>query len=359
MAQSQADKKITERAARTAKDKSDKAAKADQDRKDADSDRSRSSRGAPHASGSADGSDVDSMADAPTASTAPVSLDSLAAQLTATNDRMAAQNDMMTNMMTALTTLTVQFGAQDTKFSAVDSSIARVNASLAGLTARLDSLEHGGAAPAASGSGPAPAAGGARAPPFSRVGVGAPSRHSAAGSDSDARTKVFFKNFPTAIPKRIGVAWFDALYAQTNKEPGVERHIGAQTSFAVSFPSAAAAKRFMDDVRDRNLELSFSARGAAPTTIKMEPQYISSLYGKAMATVWKTFNTHFEAMSTDNDQIRLIFETSRGKIRAEMGDQVLDLAHILDDKLHLNRANLDAVGFSPETIDLIGSQFVA
>jgi hypothetical protein len=169
------------------------------------------------------------------------------------------------------------------------------------------------------------------------------------------------KNFPAAIPRRLGVAWFDALYAKTDKEPGVEHHIGSQSSFAVSFPSPEGAKRFMDDVRSKNLELSYTLRGESSTTILMEPQFRPpTLFGKAMSSVWPIFTKHFkDADDTEADHLRLLFDTHRGKIRAEVGDLVVQLGHIHEGALILNQSGLDTVGFSPADILGIERAFVA
>jgi hypothetical protein len=179
-----------------------------------------------------------------------------------------------------------------------------------------------------------------------------------ASPDGSSRTKVFFKGFPIAIPRRLGVAWFEALYDKTNKEAGLQLHIGSNTSFAVSFPSADAAKRFSDQVRDDGLSLNYVHRGGN-TTILMEQQYRSSVFGKAISSVWKIFSEHCTKTSTVESPLRLIYETNRGRIRAEMDDEVLLLGHIHDDLLVLNRANLDAVGFSLQDIEAISSAFVA
>ena len=198
-------------------------------------------------------------------------------------------------------------------------------------------------------------------PPFSRVGGGGSSRPSAAGTPDEQRTKVFFKNFPAAIPRRLGVAWFDALYAKTDKEPGVEHHIGSQSSFAVSFPSPEGAKRFMDDVRSKNLELSYTLRGEGATTISMEPQFRPpTLFGKTMSSVWPIFTKHFkDAAASETDQRRLLFDTHRGRIRAEVDDVVVQLGHIQDGALILHQGGLVAAGFSPADILAIERAFVA
>lgn len=173
-----------------------------------------------------------------------------------------------------------------------------------------------------------------------------------------SRAKVFFKGFPGEIPRRLLTTWFDRLYDLTAKEPGVERHIGSNSSFAVSFPSADGAKRFMDQVRDSDLSLDYNHRGTV-ATIKMEPQYRASAYGKALSSVWQLFTNHFKDQSTAEDPLLLLVDTDRGRFRAEINDEIVLLAHVDKGALVLNRAGMDVVGFSAEDCAAIRRDFVA
>ncbi len=205
-------------------------------------------------------------------------------------------------------------------------------------------------------------------PAFARAGGGSRLHMGAASlrdTTIDGRTKVFFKGFPTAIPKRLLTAWFDALYERTGKEPGLERHIGSQTSFAVSFPSAEGAKRFMDQVSAADAEdhitLDFKHRDSS-THIKMEPQYRSSVYGKALASVWKAFSGHIDGINNNMEDVRnlrLIMETDRGRIRVETEDEVLLLAHIHEGALILNPEGLDDIDFPAAARTGVLRDFVA
>jgi hypothetical protein len=355
-AQAKLEKEKAEKAARAEKTADKKTQKPRQnEEQEADSDRSRSSRGKPRGPGSAVGSDNEDMgATTPVAATG-VTLESLAATLSKVADQTATLTDLMTAFTSKFSEIAVNATQVDVSLSAINARLDAQAADLAALKA-----DRGGQSSSAS-AGPGPTVF-ARAPPFSRVGGGRSSRPSAAGTRDEQRTKVFFKNFPAAIPKRLGVAWFDALYAKTDKEPGVEHHIGSQTSFAVSFPSPEGATRFMDDVRAKNLKLSYTLRGEDPTTILMEPQYKPpTLFGKAMSSVWDLFTDHFaEAAKTEVNHLRLLFDSHRGKIRAEVGDLVVQLGHIQPDgELFLDRGGLDSVGFSSADILAIKQAFVA
>ncbi len=94
----------------------------------------------------------------------------------------------------------------------------------------------------------------------------------------------------------------------------------------------------------------------------MEPQYKPpTLFGKAMSSVWDIFTDHFaEAAKTEVNHLRLLFDSHRGKIRAEVGDRVVQLGHIQPDgELFLDRGGLDSVGFSSADILAIKQAFVA
>jgi hypothetical protein len=374
MAPTRSEKAEAGRAAKLEKDKADRAAKAEKDTAQkteehgGDSDRSRSSRGLLRGPGSVDGSGDEVMGasskpDAPAASAAmPVSMESIAATLATLVAGIAQQkadSDKISSLMSAFTT---KFGEITMNSTRVDASLTSIHARLDAHAADLAALNAGrGAHPSSASSGPGPTVF-ARAPPASRVGGGRSSHPSAAGTHDEQRTKVFFNKFPAAIPRRLGVAWFEALYAKTNKEPGVEHHIGSQSSFAVSFPSPEGATRFMDDVRSKNLELSYTLRGGEPTTILMEPQYKPpTLFGKAMSSIWPFFTKHFEdAADTDDDHLRLLFDSHRGRIRAEVGELVVQLGHIQQDgALYLDQGGLDIVGFSAADILAIKGAFVA
>jgi hypothetical protein len=255
------------------------------------------------------------------------------------------------------------------KFTIIDNQQAKVNATLDLIQKRLDSQDADmvsfkkecAAAPVAPASGAASSGGPARRPPVARVGGTDLPRRDAAGRrdrPDDARTKVFFKGFPAEIPRRLLAAWFDRLYALTDKEAGVERHIGSNSSFAVSFPSAEGAKRFMDQVRDDFLPLEYLYHDT-PATIKMEPQYRDSVYGKAISSVWNLFSKHILNKSTEARPISFLVDTDRGRLRAEVDDEVWLLATIDKGVLVFNPPGLAAIGFSAVQREAALRDFVA
>jgi hypothetical protein len=117
----------------------------------------------------------------------------------------------------------------------------------------------------------------------------------------------------------------------------------------------------MDQVRDDDLSLEYNHRGV-PAIIKMEPQYRSSVYGKALATVWQHFTDHVNGASTVESPIKLLVDTDRGRFRADINDTIVLLAHIdkVDKKtLVFNAAGLDAIGFSDAYRAAVLRDFVA
>jgi hypothetical protein len=259
----------------------------------------------------------------------------------------------------------------DQKFAATDTINAKFDATLVRMQNQLDAQAEATAksfaalqlTPRVPDGWPAPGAsassGGLRPPPPAAraVGVARPVRGSADEAD---RTKVFFKGFPADIPKRILTTWFDSLYQKTDREPGLDRHIGANCSFAVSFPTAAGAKRFMDQVRDNSLSLEFFHRGSPiATIIKMEPQYRTSAFGKALSSVWKPFSAHIKATSSAAIPMELIVDTDRGRFRAEVGEDIHLLAFISNGTLELCDVGLTAIGFPAAARAEVIRSFVA
>lgn len=259
------------------------------------------------------------------------------------------------------------------KFAVADDKNAQIDATLIRMQEQLDAqaaaTERSFAAlqrvPPAPSGWPAPgasgASGSAQPPPFTRVGGDARPLRGSAGNRNPpdgSRSKVFFKGFPAEIPRRLLTSWFDTLYNLTDKEAGLERHIGSNKAFAVSFPSAAGAKRFMDQVRTDALSLDYLHRGVT-TTIKMEPQYRSSEFGKALASVWPLFDTAVSDFSTAAKPVKLLVDTDRGRFRAEVEDEILLLAHIDGDSLILNEGGISAIGFSAAARAGVVRDFVA
>ncbi len=151
-----------------------------------------------------------------------------------------------------------------------------------------------------------------------------------------------------------------SLYQKTDREDGLVRHIGSNNSFAVSFPSASGAKRFMDQVRDDSLSLQFLHRGTSTSTIiALEPQYRTSAYGKALSSVWKPFSDHIKATDSDDVPMGLVVDTDRGRFRAEVGDDIHLLAFISNGALELCDVGLTAIGFPDSKRAEVIRDFVA
>lgn len=297
---------------------------------------------------------------------APATLEAMMAMMIASKEEQAQRDNRQLlrdqNMASTLAGFADKFTNISKHQDQVDVTLIAIQAQLNTQAAKLVAFEEEqSASPAVPASGASGSGGSARPPHFARVGGSVPPRRSDSGSrgpPDDSRTKVFFKNFPAEIPRRLLTAWFDRLYDLTDKEPGVERHIGSNSSFAVSFPSAGGAKNFMDQVRDDGLSLGYCHRGAT-TTIKMEPQYRTSVYGKALATVWKHFSDHCTAANTEESPITLLVDTDRGRFRADINDTIVLLAHVDKETLVFNAAGLDAIGFSDAYSAAVRRDFVA
>jgi hypothetical protein len=297
---------------------------------------------------------------------APATLEAMMAMMITDREAAAQREHRQTRrdegFTSTMSSLSNQFALLINRQAEVDDTLKRIQAQIDSQSADLVTLKKERAtSPTVPASGAASSGGVGRPPPAARVGGSVPPRRVATDrrdQPDTSRAKVFFKGFPGEIPRRLLTAWFDRLYDLTAKEPGVERHIGSNSSFAVSFPSADGAKKFMDQVRDSDLSLDYTHRGTV-ATIKMEPQYRASAYGKALSSVWQLFTNHFKDQSTAEDPLLLLVDTDRGRFRAEIKDEIVLLAHVDKGVLILDRVGMEAVGFSAEAGAAIRQAFVA
>jgi hypothetical protein len=210
--------------------------------------------------------------------------------------------------------------------------------------------------PAAGSAGPAPAARPLRLPHF---GKGVPIRpRPARGQDEDGRFKVFFTNFPGLVPKLVLNSWIDRIYEKTDKEPGFQKHIGHNKSFAISFPDKEGAFQFIQQVTDNKVSLNFSCKsGDFPITMK--PQRRTSLYGKAIGTVWQLIADHLKSESSIDNPVEIDTNTNSGLIYALVGGEVRILFSIAGEKLVPDEVNLNSVNFPASLTAKVFETFVA
>ena len=124
----------------------------------------------------------------PTPPSTDSKIDAIMAMLSTQAQKDDRREQYLTKMVTSF----------ENKFIAYDARAAKVDATLANIIERLDASEKRPPLPALGApSGSSSSHGPAKAPAGSR------SRPSAAGTPDEQRTKVFFKNFPAAIPRRL------------------------------------------------------------------------------------------------------------------------------------------------------------
>jgi hypothetical protein len=255
---------------------------------------------------------------------------------TSMDDRFDALTAMLTNrfesddrkerkILGILDTWTTRFEAFEAKFSAADVRAAKVDTQLNLLQARFEASE---LRSTASASAPSSAAGGSRPP----------ARPPAAAASVE--TLVFFDRALHDLHRLVlGRYWNDKVkkLVPPNLTAGSSPHIGNRDTFAIAFPSEAAAKAFLAALDDK---------GGAPDLVdndgvihvmeaRLQRSKVPTKFGKQLSPVFKYYLNLLQTRTDFNKDFTLHADAHRGRIYIEKGEHIIMLHSLNSDGVSL------------------------
>jgi hypothetical protein len=261
----------------------------------------------------------------------PATLDSLMAAISMLVARSDEQAQSSATREANLANLMASF---ENKFSITDDHLAKVDAALAKIQARLDGLDADSltskntqAGQSASASSGAPA--GAWGPPSSSPSTRSPDR----GNNSEW-FKVFFDGPSHALHRlTLGRYWNEKVKPMVPADmvAGTRVFAGNNPSFAVGFPSEAAAKDFLDNLAAKQGPPDLVDPDGNSHSIKANYQRSKTptKFGKRLSPIYQHYLDKLSSQDGWLTDFKLVADPHRGRIYIEKGEHLL-MIHSLD-----------------------------